>query len=92
MGLLKISKSKISEYYIINNNEKTGPFDIITMIKKIKNGSVREETLIADPNGITRKAIEFDDLADLINETTGNSGNVVPTFRNINVRLDLKRS
>lgn len=82
----------MAQYYIITGNEKTGPFDIITMIKKIKNGTVKRDTQIIEGESAPRSAADIDELSEIVLEAEGKETSVTPTFRNINTSLDLKRS
>ena len=57
------------EYFILVDNIKQGPFDLITMIKKVKNGTLTAETMVSDNiGGLAKKASEFEDIADIIAE------------------------
>ena len=76
-------------YYIIHNGEKSGPFDLVSMIKKVRNGSVTADTELADKNGIIRKASEHEELAEMF--LTAQSNNT-PAFKDIISELELRRS
>lgn len=82
----------MAQYYIITGNEKSGPFDIITMIKKIKNGTIKRDTQIIEGESAPRAAADIDELSEILLEAEGKETSVTPTFRNTNAHLDLKRS
>ena len=57
------------EYYVVIEGQKQGPYDILSMIKKIKNGSVTAETLISDNDKAAfRPAADFEEIKSLLKQ------------------------
>lgn len=57
------------EYFILQEGVKQGPFDLITMIKKVKNGSLTGNTMVSEKtDGPFREAEMVDEVAILIRE------------------------
>lgn len=82
-------------YYINVDAQRTGPFDLITMLKKIRNGSVLPETLVSTDTVEAQPAGSFEELRDVFVEISGGSaqgealsGTGISTYAD----LDLKRS
>ena len=40
------------DYYVVINEQKQGPFDFLAIIKKVKNGAIKRDTLISIDNGV----------------------------------------
>jgi hypothetical protein len=57
-------------YYIVTaEGQKTGPYDIVGIVKKIRNGSLTAETMIASDNEAeAKKASEWVELAEFLQE------------------------
>lgn len=74
------------EYYVVIEGQKQGPYDILSMIKKIKNGSVTPETLVSDNEKTAfRPAIDFDEIKSLLKQQKVEIQN-----SKVKVRLSLK--
>lgn len=60
------------DYYIVVNGQKTGPYDLLGFIKKVKNGLVTPETLVAThEEGPFVPAAEIKEVSDIIAAETG---------------------
>ncbi len=62
------------EYYILEKNARSGPFDIVTMIRKIRNQSLSRDTLVEIGTGEeeaapAQPAGEIEKLAEIFEET-----------------------
>ncbi len=58
------------QYNIITGKTKTGPYDIVMIVRKIRNGSVTGDTLIqTSDSDIIKPAIEWAQLAEFFTET-----------------------
>lgn len=57
------------EYFIVVDGIKKGPFDIVSMIRKIRNGQLLPDTMIADsPISDPIAAMEFTNLREIFEE------------------------
>lgn len=57
------------EYFILQDGVKQGPYDLITMIKKVKNGSLGLEAMVSEKaEGPFREASHIEEVAALIHE------------------------
>ena len=57
------------EYFIVTDGLKQGPFDIVSMIRKIRNGQLLPDTLISDsPIGDPVAAMEYSNLREIFEE------------------------
>jgi hypothetical protein len=57
------------EYYVVIGGQKQGPYDILSMIKKIKNGTVTAETLVSDNEKTAfRPATDFEEIKSLLKQ------------------------
>jgi hypothetical protein len=77
----------IMEYYILINNEKQGPFDLVTLIKKVKNGNLTSETLVSQsPDGPFTAVSQLPEIAQIIEERV----NPTEGDRQENINMTLK--
>jgi len=57
------------EYYILVDGAKQGPFDIVSMIRKIRNGQLLPDTMISDsPISDPVAALEYSNLREIFEE------------------------
>ena len=71
----------IKEYYIISGESRIGPYDVVAVIKKIRNGSISADTTIEIfGKGNPLPAGEISELADFFVETDEPEDYVVPVF------------
>ena len=69
------------EYFIVVEGAKQGPFDIVSMIRKIRNGQLLPDSLITDTAiGDPVPAMEFSNLREVFEEQAviGNTENTQP--------------
>lgn len=65
----------MASYYINEKDRKLGPFDMIAVIKKIRNGSLNQNTLVSlDIDDESRPARHFEELMKLIAEYGESAG------------------
>lgn len=77
------------EYFLLVDGKKQGPFDMIAMIKKIKNGNLNADSMVARAiDGEYIKATEIQEVANLLEE----HANPDVTVRAVNVQMTLKVS
>ncbi len=62
------------KYYIVLDNEKKGPYDLITMIKKIRTGSLKADSMVMNDSGDIKKVYEFSELNEIISDNIEYSG------------------
>lgn len=80
-------------YYIPSGDAQTGPFDLIAMLKKIRNGSVTPETPVIVDGGEARPAGSLDELRDVFLEISGAAqGEAIAGGASAYSDLDLKRA
>lgn len=59
----------MQDYYIIEGDERTGPVDMVMLIRKIRNGQVTPDTLLAeDEKAEPKKAATFDSFKEYFEE------------------------
>jgi hypothetical protein len=55
----------MNEYYIITDESRAGPYDIVALVRKIRNGSLTQDTLVeADASKQVKPAQEWSELVD----------------------------
>lgn len=58
----------VSEFYIFNDNVSTGPFDTLSLLRKVRKGEFTPNTLVAkDSHDEPQAAREFIELSELFN-------------------------
>lgn len=59
-----------TQYFIIDEvGNRAGPYDLVYVVKKIRNGSITKETMISlDKTSTPHKAEEIDEIADFLQE------------------------
>ncbi len=68
-----------NEYYIISDNNQSGPYDIVALVIKIRNGSLNEYTSIQRGDSQEVKpAREWDELKEFFASTAGGSKKEAP--------------
>ena len=78
------------EYFILNEGVKQGPFDVITMIKKVKNGMLTETSMISEQvDGPYREAVQVEEVAKLVREHANPSAGSV---NSLNIKMTLAAS
>ncbi len=57
------------EYYVVIEGQKQGPFDLLSLIKKVRNGTLTRETLVSDnlETGF-RPAVDFEELKPILKQ------------------------
>ncbi len=68
----------MTNYYIIEDAEKTGPFDLMAMMKKIRTDRISPTTLVYVDDAET--PVEANSLPELREFFTSSADDVVPTF------------
>jgi len=60
------------DYYIVVNGQKQGPFDVLSLIKKVKNGTVSAQTQVSKAeDGPYRPAGEVEELKSILKAESG---------------------
>lgn len=78
------------DYYILLDGVKQGPFDIITMIKKVKNGSLNLSSMVSEKaEGPFREARHLEEVANMIDEHSNPSTSTADAAK---TRMTLKAS
>lgn len=84
----------MNDFYIVINGQKQGPFDIISVIKKVKNGVITSDTKIArGENADFVNANEIEEINTLLEEH-GAGGKHISATKSVGKRpnLSLKKS
>ncbi len=81
------------EYFIAQNGSQAGPYDMITLLKKIKNGQVTAATILSDGQGNTRPASEFEEVAALLNSMNSKGDDsYIPTVNEANINVNFSEN
>lgn len=58
----------IMKYFVVEKNAKQGPYDLMGIIRKVRNGSVTADTLVQEGENAPKPAIQIAKLADVFEQ------------------------
>ncbi len=59
----------IEEYYILSENSRKGPYDVVALVRKIRNGAMTKDTLVQQEGApVPKSAHEWPSLAEFFDE------------------------